>query len=182
MTERLMALLRGALHFGRGLIAAAVAMAARWRGDAAYRERAFGIAAFAGIFAFTIVSMDYLITAGPEWNPGAPAPVAQAQRAERALATSLPIENIAPAPAAVAEAEIVVAVLTADDLLGGPEEFFAAFAPDAGGVGQLAAYSSDGAAKPQRASLGTGAAFSAPAGKHKAPAIAATASETASLW
>lgn len=106
------------------------AAAATWaaftalRTDPAQRERAFAGAVFAGIFAFGAMSVDYLITGGPDWNPGgvayameAPgAPFAQPHMHTRAVA-----DNAEPPPillTSISE-DVVDYSYTSEELLGG---------------------------------------------------------------
>jgi|CXWL01.1.fsa_nt_gi hypothetical protein len=179
MAQRALAALRqiwAAIVFcARALVASAV----RLRRDAAYRERALGIGAFAFIFAFTIASIDYLITGGPDWNPGAPAIVQEAhaatiERDTRIHTRLAPMEMLDVSVPAALEEEIEIATLGADDLLGGPESFMAG----ADAVLQNASYDASG--KPHRAALISIEAPMQHAPKVKEPAI--TSSEIASLW
>jgi hypothetical protein len=66
----------------------------------AARERALASAVFAGIFVVALGSLDYLITGGPDWNPGG-AELQSVQMLERVAATSLHVvaaETPPPAP------------------------------------------------------------------------------------
>ncbi|GAM98704.1 hypothetical protein U91I_02339 [alpha proteobacterium U9-1i] len=104
------------------------AVAVRLKRDAAYRKNACAAAAIAASCAFTAFSIDYLITGGPDWNPAAPVMVQEAHAAtvERAPRIAAPrleaIDMIAMAPAAAFEEADALATLTADDLLGGPDD------------------------------------------------------------
>ncbi len=86
--------------------------------SAALREQVFAIAVFAGILGFALISMDYLISGGPDWNPGpAPAQVL----ASPAHATSLPRVAIAeppPAPPEPEPMELFIPTGPVGDLLG----------------------------------------------------------------
>jgi hypothetical protein len=94
-----------------------------WRDEPA-RERAQAIAAFACIFAFTFASIDYLITGGPDWNPGGEAYAMEAA----------PSRAPAPPPSIASEPPPTLATLTvaepdyrftSEELLGGPRSEFA---------------------------------------------------------
>lgn len=164
MIERMFALMRQAWSAG-------ACLAARWRNDAGFRERQFGKVVFSGILALTIVSFDYLITGGPDWNPGAPTFMQEAHAAsvERRMPIAVArFEEIAvaPAPIEVVEEDLAAALLSADDLLGGPDAIV--FAADERARFQLAAYSPS-AAKPQRAA-DADTVEPRPTVKHKAPA------------
>ena len=106
-------------------IARGHAALARLRTDAAARERVAAAAVFAGIFVFAIGSVDYLITGGPDWNPGAPQIVAS-QTVERAAATSLRVDAVELPPPQLAPIELAEASGPVGELLGGPEYFEAA--------------------------------------------------------
>lgn len=86
------------------------------------RERLEARATFAFIAAFTIFSVDYLITGGPDWNPGGEAyamEMVSPTRAPTYWPEALPVE-----PLPEREAEIVAAVdysFTSEVLLGGPQ-------------------------------------------------------------
>lgn len=183
MSERLIALLKGAARLAVTTVAALRAFVARWRDDAAYRARAYGVAAFACIFAFTIASLDYLITGGPDWNPGAPAIMQEAHAAtiERVTQLNPPrieaLEVMATMTPAPLEEEVSFALLSADDLLGGPDEL--SMASDA--LPPYVEYA-DESGKPLRAALITMASPAPNALKHKPISEDATTSETASLW
>jgi hypothetical protein len=69
MLERLPDLNRMRPIVRTGLRRARVWALRLWRREIA-RERTQAIAAFACIVACTAVSIDYLITGGPDWNPG----------------------------------------------------------------------------------------------------------------
>jgi hypothetical protein len=128
MTERVIALAKRAGAFvvssARGFASAAL----RLKTDAAYRKNACASAAIVAAAAFTVFSIDYLITGGPDWNPGAPriVPEAHAATLERAPpAAALHVQTLdlmAIAPLAPLEEEVAFATLSADDLLGGPED------------------------------------------------------------
>ena len=87
-------------------------------------ERAFASAVFAGIFAFGALSVDYLITGGPDWNPGG-AEFQSVQIVERVAATSLRVAIVEPPPTL----PDLLAIETPEfdgpiaDLLGGPDEW-----------------------------------------------------------
>jgi len=97
----------------------AVAAVAR---DAALRERIVAAGAFAFIFAFLIGSVDYLITGGPDWNPGA------AEAAQIAHVRFVTLAPHAPATMGALQAEATALPLerpdysvAAEPLLGGPD-------------------------------------------------------------
>lgn len=101
--------------------------ARRWRRDEALRERAAASGAFALIAMFALGSVDYLVTGGPDWNPGGEAQAAELPRAAPILAVErAPEPVVAPPPSLI----LVAAALpdwsvAAEDLLGGPEPAFA---------------------------------------------------------
>lgn len=152
--------------------ARANSIALRFGGLPAIRERALASAVFAGIFAFGIASIDYLITGGPDWNPGA---LGQAYAMEMtapaprltAFVSAEPPSGEAPRLEAVEE-EVDYSIPT-EVLLGGPEGDWAqgvyAYPPYAGKD-----YAEPAAAFPD-------APIGAPPEKLK-PGV----SETASLW
>jgi hypothetical protein len=91
-----------------------------FRADPDARERASAVAAFAFIFAFGAASLDYVITGGPDWSPGAAAaplnhPTRIVTQASQAIAYETPPE--------LPEVELVAYEPTGPipDLLGGPE-------------------------------------------------------------
>jgi hypothetical protein len=90
--------------------------------DPAGRDKIAAGATFALIFGCTLASVDFLITGGLDWSPGAqPAPVVI--RVEHvAAATSLPADFAAPPPPPAALAlEDVAFGLAVGDLLGAPD-------------------------------------------------------------
>ena len=115
---------RSAARVWTRLVAAARLVSRKMRNNAALRERALASAAFAGIFAFGVLGIDYLITGGPDWNPGG----AQAY----AMEISHPIfvarpqtrveAEVAPPALHMAFAEVDYSVAT-EDLLGGPDAY-----------------------------------------------------------
>ncbi len=95
------------------------------RATPAARERALASAVFAGIFMFAALSMDYLITRGPDWNPGGTELSVQA--VERVAATSLHMATAETPPTgrepdAVEPAELDGPIA---ELLGGPDQDWA---------------------------------------------------------
>lgn len=98
------------------------AWAGGWR-DPVRRDRMKARAAFAFIALFTVASIDYLITGGPEWNPGA------GEAHAMALPHSQRVSAPAPAPVIIVEAPPTLTVahvepdysFTDEILLGGPE-------------------------------------------------------------
>ncbi len=97
----------------------------------AVRERSAAAAAFALIAAVLVGSVDYLITGGPDWNPGA------AEAAQIAPTPALIAAPVAPAPAPdpVGAAprfalEAVDYSVATETLLGGPTDYAAVYEPD----------------------------------------------------
>lgn len=128
MTERMIALAKRAGAFVTAGARRARDAALRLKNDASYRKNACAAAALVVTAAVTVFSIDYLITGGPDWNPGAPriVPEAHAATVERpAQVTALHIQSLdmmAMAPIAALEEEVSFATLSADDLLGGPDD------------------------------------------------------------
>jgi hypothetical protein len=92
------------------------------RATPAARERTLASAVFAGIFVFAAGSVDYLITGGPDWNPGG-GELQSAQIAERAAPTSLQVASFEPPPSFPAMPAIEAPEFDGPvaDLLGGPD-------------------------------------------------------------
>lgn len=89
--------------------------------DPVGRDRMVAATVFSAIFAVGVVCTDYLITGGPDWNPGSFDPPRQ-EYAEFTAAPALP-ENFEPPPAPVQEEDVALfhnANVSADDLLGAP--------------------------------------------------------------
>jgi len=128
MTERVIALAKRASAFVAAGAGRARDAALRLKSDSAYRKNACAALALAATMAFTVFSIDYLITGGPDWNPGAPRIVPEAHAATIERAQPVPalhmqtLDMMAVAPLAPLEEEIAFASLSADDLLGGPED------------------------------------------------------------
>jgi hypothetical protein len=121
-----------------------------WR-HPARRERVKATAAFAFIVAFTAGSIDYLITGGPDWNPGGEAYAMEAPQ-PRVLAAAAPATLSLPAPPGLTPAaplEIDYS-WTSEELLGGPDAAAPVIFADAG-VGFIAKPLA--AAEPSTASL-----------------------------
>ena len=97
----------------------------RVRDDAPFRDRMACVSAFAFIFVFFAASVDYLITGGPDWNPGAEAgelPVAYVQR----IAVAPPEFPDAEAPPEQFQPiEFEDFAYSNESLLGGPETVLA---------------------------------------------------------
>jgi|CXWL01.1.fsa_nt_gi hypothetical protein len=138
--------------------------------DVAVRERAAACATFALIFVFAAGSMDFLISGGPDWNPGAPrAP--QIVRAEVLTTPLLHQETAWTPPPALPFHDVPEFVDSGrvGELLGGPDMIFASSEyfdsasfngeGDAPGVAEIG--------KPFHASFSTAAP--APVGKEKPP-------------
>jgi hypothetical protein len=87
---------------------------AAYRANPAVRERTSALAAFGFIFAFGLMSLDYVVTGGPDWNPGA---------------SAAPLDHVQARPQMLA-----VAAYEAPPSL--PEFELAAFEPE-GPVGEL---------------------------------------------
>lgn len=102
------------------------------RANVAVRERALASAVFASIFAFGVLGMDYLITGGPDWNPGGaeayameiPQPTFVTQRPRQATEDTTP-----PAPPQLTYVAIDYSAADAD-LLGGPFDVYATYMAD----------------------------------------------------
>jgi hypothetical protein len=93
-----------------------------WR-NRAVREWTWASATFAAIFGCTLVSVDYVITGGPSWNPGGEAYAYEAprQRAEPAPPALVGYEPPPPPPIYAEDYEIFEdAAFTSETLLGGP--------------------------------------------------------------
>ncbi len=130
--RRLRALVIGAPALGSKVGAWAQQSWAALRTDPAARDRALGRTVFAAIFGFFVVSVDYLITGGPDWNPGAaPAPRVTAQN--RVEATVFTPAFAPPPVLQTASLEAGDYSLTTETLLGGPEMILAS-AEGAGGA------------------------------------------------
>jgi hypothetical protein len=102
----------------------ATAFVGRLRGDAAARERLAAAATFAFIFVFAAASVDYVITGGPDWNPGAEAQAAELPAAYAQVVPAPPprLPDAAPSPPLAPPADAYFdPMATADDLLGGPD-------------------------------------------------------------
>lgn len=115
---------RDAPALSRRFWAAAKARWAAFRADPAAQDRALARTVFAAIFGFFVVSVDYLVTGGPDWNPGAaPAPRAFAQdRVEVSVFT--PAYATTPV-LDVASVEPADYSFTNETLLGGPDVILA---------------------------------------------------------
>lgn len=116
------------------LVAAARRLASKVRCNAALREHALASATFAGILALGAVGLDYVITGGPDWNPGG----AQAYAMEIASPSFVPrsqphateAPNLMPPHRSLGFVEIDYSNAT-EDLLGGPYDVYAAYMADA---------------------------------------------------
>ena len=97
------------------------------RAAPAARERTLASAVFAGIFVFAAGSVDYLITGGPDWNPGG-GELQSAQIVERVAPTSLQVASFEPPPSfpALLAVEAPEFEGPVADLLGGSDEWAAA--------------------------------------------------------
>lgn len=128
MTERMIALAKRAGAFVTSGVRGIAGAALRLKDDAAYRKNACAAAALVATMAITVFSIDYLITGGPDWNPAAPriVPEAHAATLERAMpVTQLNIDTLDIMPLTQLtqlDEEVAFATLSADDLLGGPED------------------------------------------------------------
>ena len=159
MAERFFILWRGALRSALGRLGASPVV----------RERALASAVFACIFAFATLSMDYLVTGGPDWNPGGGESLS-APIVERVAATSLRIASMEPAPTL----PVVIAIETADfggpvgELLGGPDMEWAPVNYETEGASSGEIYGPSDAGKELEIAYPTEAAFTL--GKTKPPA------------
>ena len=100
------------------------------RYDPAARERASATAAFALIFAFGAASLDYLITGGPDWNPGAEA-AALGRRPAIAVQALAPSDFVGVPQLELASlAPMAEAPQPTEDLLGGPDAILPNMAPE----------------------------------------------------
>jgi hypothetical protein len=144
-----MSIRRDALWLWRCALAAASharAIVNSVRAVPAARERALATAVFAAIFAFALGSVDYLITGGPDWNPGG---MGQAYAMEVAHPRYRAPQSVpAPASEALVLTETVAIEeedysIATEELLGGPDALNyaeAAFYPaNASGKGGAAA-------------------------------------------
>lgn len=106
----------------------AAAYVSRLRTDAAARDRLAARATFAFIFLFAAASVDYLVTGGPDWSPGAEAQAAELPASYARVAPAPPprLADAAPPPPASAEVAYFDPMASADDLLGGPDAFLPA--------------------------------------------------------
>jgi hypothetical protein len=89
------------------------------------RERVWASATFALIFALLVGGVDYVLTGGPEWTPGA-APAPSIEPVQRVEATTLPMRAFPLPPPVEADDETDKFALadfstTNEELLGGPE-------------------------------------------------------------
>jgi hypothetical protein len=128
MTERMIALAKRAGAFVKAGARGVANVAVRLKNDSAYRKNACASAAIVAAAAFTVFSIDYLITGGPDWNPGAPRIVPEAHAATVEAPTQVTamhvqtLDIMAITPLAALEEEVSFATLSADDLLGAPED------------------------------------------------------------
>lgn len=89
--------------------------------DPAGRDRVLAAGVFSAIFAVGMASADYVITGGPDWNPGA-FDLPRQEYVELTAAPAIPADY-EPPPAPVIDdepAQFYSASVSADDLLGGP--------------------------------------------------------------
>lgn len=107
--------------------------------EPALRDRTLAQSVFAAIFAFALGGVDFVITGGPDWNPGAPA-IANHAPARHVVAVALatPIME-APPTLVTEEAETLgEATLPTEELLGGPDTMLAAWGvPEEPALGQM---------------------------------------------
>lgn len=108
----------------RRMISATRLAAENVRANVAVRERALASAVFAGIFAFGALGIDYLITGGPDWNPGGAEAYAMEipQSAAVAPRQSQITQETAPPVHRSAFSEIDYSV-AGEELLGGPDAY-----------------------------------------------------------
>ncbi len=113
-------LVRRALRRIAGLPGWLAATVQAIRSDPNARERASAAAAFALIFSFGLASLDYLITGGPDWNPGAiAAPLNQPIVAPLTPAPTVAVEP--PPTLPMIELAAYESIGPIEELLGGPE-------------------------------------------------------------
>ncbi|MGE0739836.1 MAG: hypothetical protein AB7O98_00725 [Hyphomonadaceae bacterium] len=119
MRVRLSALREAAVRFGQS-----AATAAR---DPKKRERFWAASTFAIIFTVFAGGVDYVLSGGPEWNPGAAAApyVPEVQRVVVAAQAAAEVELPAPVEPIVVH-QIADYSFTTETLLGGPELALAA--------------------------------------------------------
>jgi hypothetical protein len=115
------------------------------------RERTLAQTVFAGIFMFAAGSFDFILTGGPDWNPGATAIAAPMPVRHVAASRPTPVTEAPPAPVEPESITHEEATAPVEDLLGGPDTILAGWGlredPVSGQVTEIA-YSGP-AAKPQ---------------------------------
>jgi hypothetical protein len=104
----------------------------------ANRERSKASAVFAAIFAFTAVGVDYVVTGGPDWNPGGVAYAMEVSQTQTHGELVVRAGPLAPTQNTEDEAWIEIAPIdysfTTETLLGGPDTILASYEPFADGV------------------------------------------------
>jgi hypothetical protein len=103
----------------RGLVAGVTRVLANYRANPAARERTSALAAFGFIFSFGLFSFDYVITGGPDWNPGASAAPLEHARLHAQPLAEAPYE----APPTLPELDLTAYAPegAVGELLGGPD-------------------------------------------------------------
>jgi hypothetical protein len=122
--------LRGFVVGVRTLTRRARVVAWRFKRNSVLRDRTARNVTFALLAAFTIASVDYLVTGGPEWNPGEAyaMPMPQTPQARTVQRATTPV--VEPLPVIEpAELETIDYSVTTETLLGGPEIVFASLDP-----------------------------------------------------
>lgn len=103
----------------------------------ANRERSKASAVFAAIFAFTAAGVDYVVTGGPDWNPGGVAYAMEINPTQTRGDLVVRAGPLAPTQNAEDDAWIEIAPIdysfTTETLLGGPDTVLAAYEPFADG-------------------------------------------------
>jgi hypothetical protein len=113
------------------------ALGQRFLRDAAMRDRALAHVVFAGIFVFAVGSFDFLITGGPEWNPGPASAATQVQHLEPTQTRNWQAETAEPPPQypGIEPRQMMIADgAPVEELLGGPEITFASLSADEGAL------------------------------------------------
>jgi hypothetical protein len=111
--------MRAAAAASRGLAAWTNQTLAAYRANPAVRERASALTAFGFIFAFGLMSLDYVVTGGPDWNPGASAAPLEHVQVQPQMLSAAGYE----APPSLPELELVAFEPEGPvgELLGGPD-------------------------------------------------------------
>ncbi|UPT64367.1 MAG: hypothetical protein M0D54_07495 [Hyphomonadaceae bacterium JAD_PAG50586_4] len=104
----------------------------------ANRERSKASAVFAAIFAFTAVGVDYVVTGGPDWNPGGVAYAMEISQTQTRGDLVVRAGPLAPTQTTEEDAWIEIGLIdysfTTETLLGGPDTVLASYEPFADGI------------------------------------------------